>query len=82
MKRSLGARPSPKRRWWRWWSARARFNGIENFWGLAKLRPAKFRGLSRSTLRLHLKECEFRFNHRRDNLYQLLLKEFKNNPLN
>jgi transposase len=38
--------------------------------------------LSRSTLRLHLKECEFRFNHRRDNLYRLLLKEFKINPLN
>jgi len=57
-------------------------NGIENFWGIAKMRLAKFRGLSRSTLRLHLKECEFRFNHRRDNLYLLLLKEFKINPLN
>ncbi|HEY1718467.1 MAG TPA: IS1595 family transposase, partial [Verrucomicrobiae bacterium] len=42
----------------------------------------KFRGLNRVTLRLHLKECEFRFNHRRDNLYRLLLNEFKNNPLN
>jgi transposase-like protein len=31
------------------------------------MRLAKFRGLSRATLRLHLKECEFRFNHRRDN---------------
>ena len=61
---------------------KAHINGIENFWGIAKMRLAKFRGLSRATLRLHLKECEFRFNHRRDNLYRLLLNEFKNNPLN
>ena len=60
----------------------AHINGIENFWGQAKMRLAKFRGLNRSTLHLHLKECEFRFNHRRDNLYRLLLIEFKNNPLN
>ncbi|MDQ6631356.1 MAG: IS1595 family transposase, partial [Verrucomicrobiota bacterium] len=37
---------------------------------------------NRATLCLHLKECEFRFNHRHDNLYQLLLNNFKNNPLN
>ncbi|MBT5026909.1 MAG: IS1595 family transposase, partial [Nitrospina sp.] len=34
----------------------------------------KFRGLSKSTFYLHLKECEFRFNHRGENLYLLLLK--------
>jgi transposase-like protein len=51
-------------------------------WVLAKMRLAKFRGLNRATLHLHLKECEFCFNHRRDNLYQLLLKDFKINPLN
>jgi len=61
---------------------KAHINGIENFWGIAKMRLAKFRGLNRATLHLHLKECEFRFNHRQDNLYQLLLKDFKNNPLN
>jgi transposase len=61
---------------------KAHINGIENFWGIAKMRLAKFRGLCRATLQLHLKECEFRFNHRRDNLYRLLLNEFKNNPLN
>jgi transposase-like protein len=61
---------------------KAHINGIENFWGQAKMRLAKFRGLNRATRRLHLKECEFRFNHRRDNLDHLLLKEFKNNPLN
>lgn len=48
-------------------------NGIENFWGLAKVRLAKYRGLSRTTFYLHLKECEWRFNYRSDNLYKNLL---------
>jgi transposase-like protein len=30
--------------------------------------------MSRSTFYLHLKECEFRFNHRDEDLYKLLLK--------
>jgi len=38
-------------------------NGIENFWSFAKRRLAKFNGVSRSTFLLHLKECEFRYNH-------------------
>ena len=49
-------------------------NGIEAFWGMAKSRLVKFRGMSRSTFYLHLKECEFRFNHRDEDLYTLLLK--------
>ena len=49
-------------------------NGIENFWAIAETRLSKFRGLHKSTFYLHLKECEFRFNHRDQNLYQLLLK--------
>jgi len=32
-------------------------NGIEGFWGFAKTRLVKFRGMSRSTFYLHLKEC-------------------------
>src|ERR1700722_11373574 len=60
---------------------KAHINGIENCWGLAKMRLAQLRGPNRATLHLHLKECEFRFNHRRDNLYRLLLKNFKFNPL-
>ena len=43
-------------------------NGIENFWGLAKVRLSKFRGMDKKTFYLHLKECEFRFNHRDQNL--------------
>ena len=53
-------------------------NGIEGFWGLAKVRLTKFRGLSKNTFYLHLKECEFRFNYRDQNLYSLLLKIYRN----
>src|SRR3990167_6264586 len=41
-------------------------NGIENFWSFAKRRMAKFNGVSRKTFLLHLKECEFRYNHKHD----------------
>jgi transposase len=33
------------------------------------------------TFYLHLKETEFRFNHRRDNLYHQILKLLRLNPL-
>lgn len=49
-------------------------NGIEGFWGLAKVRLVKFRGVSKNTFYLHLKECEFRFNYRNQDLYKVLLK--------
>ena len=39
-------------------------NGIESFWSFAKRRLSKFNGLSPSKFILHLKKCEFRFNHR------------------
>ena len=60
---------------------KSHINGIENFWGLAKVRLSKFRGIHKHTFYLHLKETEFRFNHRNDNMYQILLKIFRNNPL-
>ena len=56
-------------------------NGIESFWSYAKRRLAKFNGLPRKTFYLHLKESEFRFNHRGDNLYQYILKILRNNPI-
>ena len=56
-------------------------NGIEGFWGFVKTRLTKFYGIPKSTFYLHLKECEFRFNYRDKNIYQLLLKIIKNNPL-
>jgi len=56
-------------------------NGIESFWAFAKHRLAQFKGIPRWTFYLHLKETEFRFNHRRDNLNKFLLRYLRNNPL-
>ena len=56
-------------------------NGIESFWSYAKRRLRKFNGIANEKFYLHLKECEFRFNHRHENLYAKLLKELRNNPL-
>ena len=41
-------------------------NGIENFWSVSKGRIQKFHGVPRHTFQLHLKESEFRYNHRDD----------------
>ena len=60
---------------------RSHINGIENFWGIAKMRLSKFRGLDKRTFYLHLKETEFRFNHRHEDLYKLLLKMLRAKPL-
>ena len=57
-------------------------NGIESFWGYAKTRLSKFRGIHKKSFYLHLKESEFRFNNRHENIYHIMLNIFKNNPLN
>ena len=57
-------------------------NGIEGFWGFAKSRLNRFRGMNQHTFYLHLKECEFRFNYRKQDLYHLILKLCRNKPLN
>jgi REP element-mobilizing transposase RayT len=44
-------------------------------------RLMKFHGLPRSTFYYHLKECEFRFNHRTGNIYRVLLNLLRKNPL-
>jgi len=56
-------------------------NGIESFWAYAKGRLTKFHGIPDSTFYLHLKECEFRFNHRNTDIYKMLLKMFRDKPL-
>lgn len=43
-------------------------NGIENFWGITKVRLAKLRGLRKDHFNLHLKECEFRYNMRHEEI--------------
>ena len=57
-------------------------NGIESFWSFAKRRLSKFNGLSEESFALHLKECEWRWNHRDENIYAILLKELRKQPLN
>lgn len=52
-------------------------NGIESFWSFAKRRLAKFNGIPNRKFFIHLKECEFRFNHRHDSLEKALLKMMK-----
>jgi transposase-like protein len=56
-------------------------NGIESFWGYAKHRLTKFHGVAKTTFPLHLKETEFRFNHRKKNLYKVLLSILRKEPL-
>lgn len=56
-------------------------NGIESFWSYAKRRLVKFNGVPRHTFYLHLKETEFRFNHRHRSVYHALLSLLRSNPL-
>ncbi len=37
--------------------------------------------MDKKMFNLHLKECEFRFNHRGKDMYQILLKLFRDEPL-
>lgn len=48
-------------------------NGIEGFWSFAKHGLYNYRGVSRSMFPLYLKEMEYRYNHRNDNLLNLLI---------
>ena len=66
--RRVGARPG----------AHQRHRGLL---GYAKSRLSKFRGMSKRTFYLHLKECEFRFNHRHDEVYEILLESCRKKPI-
>jgi len=65
-------------------NGKSHINGIESFWAFSKTRLSKFRGLNKNTFYLHLKESEFRFNHRNDRnvLDKIILKIIRENPLN
>ena len=56
-------------------------NGIESFWSYCKRRLIKFNGIKGDKLIIHLKESEFRFNNRQKDLYCVLLKMLRENPL-
>lgn len=60
---------------------RSHINGIEAFWSFAKVRLHRLRGIHKHTFYLHLKECEWRFNHRGKNLYHALLSLLRKSPL-
>ena len=53
---------------------RRHINGLEGFWSFAKERLLKYHGVSQNHFYLYLKEMEFRYNYRNENLYQLLSK--------
>src|SRR3989338_6601242 len=48
-------------------------NGIEGFWSFAKERFHKYHGISKTNYPFYVKEMEFRFNHRNENVYKLLV---------
>ena len=53
---------------------RNHMNGIEGFWSYAKHILYNYRGVSKYHFPMYLKEIEYRFNHRQDNLFKLFLK--------
>jgi len=51
-------------------------NGIEGFWSFAKHILYNYRGVSKYHFPMYLKEIEFRFNHRKENLFKLFLHTY------
>ncbi|RMG23858.1 MAG: hypothetical protein D6732_24365 [Methanobacteriota archaeon] len=47
---------------------------MEGFWSFAKERLLKYHGVSKAYFHLYLKEMEFRYNCRKENLYHKLVK--------
>ena len=51
-------------------------NGIEGFWSFAKHILYNYRGVSKYQFPLYLKEIEYRYNHRNENLFKLFLSTY------
>lgn len=49
-------------------------NGLEGFWSYAKEKLIKFHGVSKDYFPLYLREMEFRYNHRKQPIFDLLAK--------
>ena len=56
---------------------KSHINGIEGFWGYAKTRLTKFKGMNKNTFYFHLKETEFIYNYRNENLYKLVMENLR-----
>ena len=48
-------------------------NGIEGFWSYTKHKLYNYRGVSRSNFPVYLKEMEYRYNHRKENILEPLI---------
>jgi transposase len=53
-----------------------------NLTGVMLNKVVKFKGMNKNMFKLYLKECEFRFNSRKQNLYKILLEICRKDPLN
>jgi len=51
---------------------------INGFWSHTKGRLHKFRGMNKKMLYLHIKECEFRYNFRNDDILMQLINVINN----
>jgi transposase len=48
-------------------------NGVEGFWSFAKERLIKYHGISKHKFLLYLKEMEWRYNNRNEDLFEMLV---------
>jgi transposase len=51
-------------------------NGIEGFWSYAKHILYNYRGVSKYHFPMYLKEIEYRFNHRKENLFRNFIRVY------
>ena len=51
-------------------------NGIEGFWSYAKHILYNYRGVSKYHFPMYLKEIEYRFNHRKENLFRSFVRVY------
>ena len=49
-------------------------NGIEGFWNYAKTWLYHYQGVPKQFFHLYLKEIEFSFNHRNEDIFRILAK--------
>lgn len=57
-------------------------NGIEGFWSFAKHILYNYRGVSKFHFPMYLKEIEYRYNHRNENLFKLFVSIYFGYDLN